>query len=64
MYTNLIINNLISNQQSGCKRDCYGVKDQLLLNKTVTENAIRNGKNLCLAWIDYKKLFGSLTIHD
>ena len=60
MYIHLINNNLISYQQSGCKRECYGVKDQLLLNKTVTENARRNGKNLFMAWIDYKKAFDSV----
>ena len=60
MYDHLMNNSLISNQQSGCKRDCYGVKDQLLLNKTVTENARRNGKNLFMAWIDYKKAFDSV----
>ena len=60
MYTHLMSNNLISNQQSGCKRECYGVKDQLLHNKTVTENARRNGKNLFMAWIDYKKAFDSV----
>ena len=61
MYDHLMkTNNLISLQQSGCRRDCYGVKDQLLLNKTVTENARRNGKNLFMAWIDYKKVFDSV----
>ena len=60
MYNHLFNNNLISKQQSGCKRDCYGVKDQLLINKTVTENAKRKGKNLFMAWIDYKKAFDSV----
>ena len=60
MYDHLMNNNLVSKEQSGCKRDCYGVKDQLLLNKTVTENAKRNGKNLFMAWIDYKKAFDSV----
>ena len=53
-------NNLVSKQESRCKRHCYGVKDQLWLNKTVTENKRRNGKNLFMALIDCKKAFNSV----
>ena len=39
MYFHLMNNSLISSQQSGRKRDCYSVKEPLLLKKTVTKNA-------------------------
>ena len=60
IYTHLTEKEMISPQQSGCKRDCYGAKDQLLVNKIITENAKKNGKNLHMAWIDYKKAFDSV----
>ena len=49
IYNHLNEYSLISSQQSGCIRDWYGAKDQLLLNKTVPENARKNGKNLHMA---------------
>ena len=60
IYNHLMNNNLVSKQESRCKRHCYGVKDQLWLNKTVTENKRRNGKNLFMALIDCKKAFNSV----
>ena len=60
IYTHLAEKEFISPQQNGCKRDCFGAKDHLLVNKTITENAKKNGRNFHLAWIDYKKAFDSV----
>ena len=46
-------------EQKGCRRGSYGTKDQLLINKTILENAHTKHRNLSTAWIDYKKAFDS-----
>ena len=37
-HTFLEGNNLLSQEQEGCKRESYGCKDQLLINKMILED--------------------------
>ena len=53
-------NNIISEEQKGCCKNSYGTKDQLLINKMITENSRRAQKNLSMVWIDYKKAYDSV----
>ena len=60
-------NNIMTEEQKGCTNKTYGTKDQLLINKTILENAKNNQRNLAMAWIDYKKAYDSVPhswIHD
>ena len=52
--------NLISEEQAGGRKNTYGVKEQLLLNKTILENCRNRQTNLHMAWIDYKKAYDSV----
>ena len=56
-------NDIISEEQKGCCKKSYGTKDQLLINKIITENSRKAQKNLSMAWIDYKKAYDSVP-HD
>ena len=47
-------------EQRGGKKDCYGCKDQLMINSDVLENCKKRKKNLSTASIDYKKAFDSV----
>ena len=47
-------------EQRGGKKDCYGCKDQLMINNAILENCKKRKKNLSTAWIDYKKAFDSV----
>ena len=59
-YTFLSEHQLLPSEQKGCKRESYGCKDQLLVNKMVLEDCKTRRKNLSTAWIDYKKAFDSV----
>ena len=52
MYNHLMKNNNLMSTTKWMLCYCYDVKDQLLLNKTVSENGRRIGKNSFMAWID------------
>jgi hypothetical protein len=60
IYHHAIENHILPEEQRGCRKNSYGTKDQLLLNKTILNDAKRHRKNLAVAWIDYKKAFDSL----
>ena len=60
MYTFLEGNSILPQEQQGCKRNSYGCKDQLLINKMILENYRKKNRNLRTAWIDYKKAFNSV----
>ena len=63
MYVYLENNSILPNEQKGCKRNSYGCKDQLLIDRMILENCRTRGKNLSTAWIDYRKAFDSVP-HD
>ena len=43
--------------QKICKKESYGYKDQLLINKMIMETSRSKQKNLSMAWIDYDEAF-------
>ena len=57
LYTYLEETSTIPNQQKGCKRNCRGTKDQLIIDKMIMKNCKRRKTNLSMAWIDYRKAF-------
>ena len=63
MYLFLSSNNILPNEQKGCKRNSYGCKDQLLIDRMILENCRSRSRNLSTAWIDYRKAFDSVP-HD
>ena len=58
-----IENNIITREQTGGKKDSWGCSEQLLINKTATEECKNNRRNLICIWLDYKKTFDSIP-HD
>ena len=57
MYTYLERENLLPEEQKGCKRGSRGTKDQLLIDKTVLRDCKKRHTNLAMSWIDYKKAY-------
>eukprot|EP00795_Rhopilema_esculentum_P003517 gene3517-biopygen1669 len=57
VYTFLDENEMLPEEQKGCKRNSRGAKDQLLVDKTILADCKRRHKNLAMAWVDYKKAY-------
>ena len=53
-------NKIITEEQAVAKRKSWGCIDQLLINKTVYDDVKKNRKNLCTAWLDYKKAYDNV----
>ena len=59
-YLHLEENGLLPTEQKGCKRDSYGCKYQLLVNKMIMEDCKAREKNLATSCIDYGKAIDSV----
>ena len=57
VYDHLLNNNVLPDEQKGCRRKSRGTKDQLLIDKAVLREAKRKKRHLSVAWIDYKKAY-------
>ena len=57
VYDHLLNNNVLPDEQKGCRRRSRGTKDQLLIDKAVLREARRKKRHLSVAWIDYKKAY-------
>ena len=60
LYNHLENESIMTPEQRGGKKDCYGCKDQLMINNAILENCKAKKKNVSTAWIDYKKAFDSV----
>ena len=54
------VNDIIALNQADGKKGSWGHIDQLLINKTITEEVVSNRRNLISIWLDYKKAFDSV----
>ena len=60
LYSHLEKEAIITPEQRGGKKDCYGCRDQLMINNVILENCKKRKNNLSTAWIDYKKALDSV----
>ena len=57
MYNYLEREKIIPEKQKECKRRSRGIKDQLLIEKTVLKDCKKRRTNLSMAWTDYRKAY-------
>ena len=57
VYKYLEKENILPDEQKGCRKGSRGTKDQLLIDKAVLTDCKRRKTNLSLAWIDYRKAY-------
>lgn len=57
IYRHLEDNDLIGEEQKGCRRGYRGTKDHLLLDKVIMKDSRQRKKNLAMGWIDYQKAY-------
>ncbi|KAL0851472.1 hypothetical protein ABMA28_007269 [Loxostege sticticalis] len=53
-------NNILAEEQKGCRQSHKGCKEQLIIDSTILKHANQHNKNLHLTYIDYKKAFDSV----
>ena len=51
------LNNMLPVEQKGCKKKSRGIKDKLLIDRTILHDCRKRHTNLGMAWIDYKKAY-------
>ena len=57
MYGYLERENILPDEQKGCRKKSRGTKDQLLIDKTILKDCRKRHTNLAMAWVDYKKAY-------
>ena len=60
IYDHLHLNNVLPDEQKGCRKGSRGTKDQLLIDKAVLRDARVKKRCLAMAWIDYQKAYDML----
>ena len=60
IYDHLHRNNLLPDEQKGCRKGSRGTKDQLLIDKAVLRQVRMKKRFLSMAWIDYRKAYDML----
>ncbi|XP_030752746.1 uncharacterized protein LOC115879866 [Sitophilus oryzae] len=60
IYTYLVTNNILHEEQKGCKSRAMGSKEQLVIDSVVLEQARHNKRNIFMGYIDYQKAFDSI----
>ena len=57
LYQHLENENLLLEEQEGCRHVSTGIKVQLLIDKAVIRNCKRRKTNLNMAWVDFRKTY-------
>ena len=57
IYNHLKDNNLLPDEQKGCRKQSRVTKYQLLIDKAISKETKRKRKRLAMAWVDYKKAY-------
>ena len=53
----LDVENVLHDEQKGCRRNCRGTNDQLYIDKVILKESKARTKNLAMGLIDYKKAY-------
>ena len=57
IYDHLKVNNLLPDEQKGCRKRSRGTKDQLLIDKAILREVKMKKRHLAMGWIDYRKAY-------
>lgn len=60
IQTHITVNNILAEQQKGCRPESQGSKEQLVIDSVVLKQAHTKQRNLYTTFIDYKKAFDSV----
>lgn len=60
IYDHLDKNNIITEEQKGCRKGSRGCREQIVIDSTITEYCKKQKGNMFVAYIDYQKAFDSV----
>ena len=60
LYEHLESQDLIGEEQKGCRRGGRGTKEHLMLDKAILRDCRTRRTNLAMCWIDYRKAYDML----
>lgn len=60
IYKHVNSNNVLAEEQKGCRKGHQGCKEQLIIDSVILKQAQKEQRNLYTAFIDYKKAFDSV----
>ena len=60
IYNHLQENQILPEEQKGCRKGSRGCKDSLLISQMIVKHAKKIKNNLNITWIDYRKAFDSI----
>ncbi|XP_031333830.1 uncharacterized protein LOC116163840 [Photinus pyralis] len=58
--THLTNNNIIAEEQKGCRKHSQGCKEQLVIDSVIMRQATTDKRNICTCYIDYRKAFDTV----
>ncbi|XP_064214079.1 uncharacterized protein LOC135266755 [Tribolium castaneum] len=53
-------NQILTEEQKGCRRKTQGCKEQLIIDGIIANEAKKRHRNVSVAWLDYQKAFDSV----
>lgn len=56
----LIQNNILTEEQKGCRRNSKGCKEQVIIDSIIMKQVEKQKRNMVTCYIDYKKAFDSI----
>ena len=60
VYKHIDSNNVLTEQQKGCRRLSQGCKEQLVIDSVISQYALKNKTDIYTMYIDYQKAFDSI----
>jgi hypothetical protein len=60
IYSHITENNILSEEQKGCRLNAMGCKEQLLIDQIICNIVRCKTRSLSTSWIDYAKAFDSV----
>lgn len=60
IYKHLTDNNLLAEEQKGCRKRSQGYKEQVIIDTVLTKGVLKQKKELHVAYIDFQKAFDSI----
>ena len=57
IYSHLQAQEILPEEQKGCRRKCKGTGDLLYIDRRILKEAKKRKKNLAMAWVDNRKAY-------